>query len=238
MANLLELKNIFYSVANKQILNNISFSLQKNSFVTIAGNNGAGKSTLCKIIANVLKPNSGKIIKANNCQLSYIPQVHNYNILVPITTLSFLKLNNKKTFTSFENEIIEDLKIDALLNSQLKDLSGGEKQRVLLARALISNPDLLILDEPTAFIDFGSKSSIYNIIHKVRQVKKFAVLLISHDMNLVFNKTDWVIYLESGHICCEGKPHSISKVDLDKIFGNNWNVYHHGNHLTTNNETS
>lgn len=238
MANLLELKNISYRIKGKQILHDISFALPRNSFFTIAGNNGAGKSTLCKIIANALKPNSGEIIKAKKCKLSYIPQVHNYNILVPITTLSFLKLNNKKTFTSFENEIIQDLQITTLLSSQLKDLSGGEKQRVLLARALISKPDLLILDEPTAFIDFRSKSSIYNIINKVRQVNNFAVLLISHDMNLVFNKTDWVIYLEAGHICCEGKPHSISKVDLEKIFGNNWNVYHHGNHLTNNNTTS
>lgn len=238
MQNLLELKNISYKVANKQILTNISFSLQANSFVTIAGNNGAGKSTLCKIIANVLKPNSGELIKAKPCQLSYIPQIYNYNILVPITTLNFLKLNNKKTFSNFEYEIIEDLQINTLYQHQLKDLSGGEKQRVLLARALISSPDLLILDEPTAFIDFRSKSSIYNIIHKVRQKKNFAVLLISHDMNLVFNKTDWVIYLESGHICCEGKPHSISKTDLSKIFGNNWNVYTHENHHSKINETS
>ncbi|MFL1780956.1 Zinc ABC transporter, ATP-binding protein ZnuC [Candidatus Hepatincolaceae symbiont of Richtersius coronifer] len=229
---LLKLENIEVRKNNKYLLRDISLEIHLGEIITIIGENGSGKTTLCKVITNNLKINTGKIIKAPKLKISYIPQIGNYNILIPLRVLDFIFLNQiKKKLTDDDLAIINSLNIEHLLITQLHKLSGGEKQRVILARALILNPDLLILDEPLSFVDFKSKNEIYNIINSLRIKNNLAIIMVSHDLNLVLKDTNWSLCLHKGTIGCQGNTKDLkNNADFNKLFGDSFKYYHHDHH--------
>jgi len=231
---LISLKNITVEHKNHQILNDVSLDIEKGEFLTIVGPNGAGKTTLLKIMLNLIKPSSGRVERNKKIKIGYTPQHINHNHFLPIDVENFVKLNKDVTKDKF-SEIVGETNIDLLLGKQLFELSGGEIQRVLLARSLIDSPDLLILDEPTQNLDLGGQLSMYKVIEKIHKNYGCSVVVVSHDLHLVMSNTSKVICLYH-HICCSGKPDKIRKdPKFIEIFGeetvDSIAVYnHHHNH--------
>jgi zinc transport system ATP-binding protein len=230
MIDLVSLKNINLSFSSKNILDNINLDIKKNDFITIVGPNGAGKSSLIRLIIGSLQPNSGKIIRNKELKIAYVPQKMQINQTIPIKAEYFLKLNKKIEEKSFK-KIVNDLKIADFLHTQLNDLSGGQRQKILLAKALLCQPNLLILDEPAQNLDISGQLEFYNYITKLHQEKKTAILMISHDLHIIMSSTKKVICLNH-HICCQGEPKIIAQnPDFKEIFGNDMNklisIYNH-----------
>lgn len=224
---LIKLENVTVIKNNKYLLENISLNVRKNEIISIVGKNGAGKSTLCKVLGNIIKPSQGKIYRRNNLQVTYVPQVHKVNFSLPLKVIDFILLNNKTSLENI-NSLAEKLNIGSLLHNQLKTLSGGELQKVMLCRALLKQPHLLILDEPTSFSDFSSKNNIYKIIQNLQEKEKFSIIVVSHDPYLVIENTSWVLCLNNGRIGCQGNILDIKQnTDFTKIFGDNWKIYNH-----------
>lgn len=231
---LISLKNITVEYNNHKILNNVSIDIGENEFITIVGPNGAGKTTLLKVILGLTKPNEGSIKKNHKIKIGYTPQHINHNYFLPITVKNFLELNKKSEKAQLD-EVINETNISKLLNKQLFELSGGEIQRVLLARSLTNIPDLLVLDEPTQNLDFNSQFSMYKAIENIHKKYNCSVIIVSHDLHFVMSNTQRVICLYH-HICCSGKPDLITKnPKFIEVFGTEitdiLSVYnHHHNH--------
>ncbi|WP_343187950.1 ATP-binding cassette domain-containing protein [Buchnera aphidicola (Periphyllus koelreuteriae)] len=215
---LIILKNIFLKKNNKTILKNISLCIEKNKILTLIGPNGAGKSTLIKIILKLKKQSSGKIIYFKKHRIGYVPQNVDLNIPFRMTVYKFMIMSNLYK----KNIIISNLKkvgAEKLKNKYLNNLSAGEIQKVLLARALLNNPNFLVLDEPTQGMDLLGQIKLYKLIYKIKLKLKCSILIVSHDLNFVMNQTDKVICLNK-HICCSGTPKLISKnKNFIKMFG-------------------
>lgn len=207
-ANLINADNISLKLGSKLILDNISFALKAGEFITLIGPNGAGKSSLIKVLLGIIKPSSGKIIKDSNLNIGYVPQKFIPNQFIPISVISFIKLNQKNN--NYLSEVIDLTGVKPLLNNYLKDLSGGEMQRVLLTRALLSKPNVLILDEPAQNLDIDGQMQLYKLIQDIHQQQKCAVLMVSHDLHRVMRESSKVLCLYR-HICCMGRPETILK---------------------------
>tara|TARA_Y100000389_G_C17468698_1_gene528203 strand:- start:4060 stop:4773 length:714 start_codon:yes stop_codon:yes gene_type:complete len=230
MNNLISLENINLNFADQNILKNINLEIRKGDFITIIGPNGAGKSSLIKIIIGSVKNDYGKIVRNKNLKIGYVPQKIDINQTIPINAKYFLQLNQKIKPKLFD-KILRDLKIENFLETQLNNLSGGQRQKILLAKALLSEPNLLILDEPAQNLDISGQLEFYNYIKNLHQEQKTSILMISHDLHIVMSSTKKVICLNR-HICCQGEPKIIAKnPDFKEIFGNDMNklisIYNH-----------
>ena len=230
MNNLISLENINLNFADQNILKNINLEIKKGDFITIIGPNGAGKSSLIKIIIGSVKNDYGKIVRNKNLKIGYVPQKIDINQTIPINAKYFLQLNQKIKPKLFD-KILRDLKIENFLETQLNNLSGGQRQKILLAKALLSEPNLLILDEPAQNLDISGQLEFYHYIKNLHQEQKTSILMISHDLHIVMSSTKKVICLNR-HICCQGEPKIIAKnPDFKEIFGNDMNklisIYNH-----------
>ena len=206
---MITLKNIFVKFNHRYVLSNISFTLTTNRIVTFIGPNGAGKSTLIRIILGLLQPYTGIVIRKKNLKIGYVPQRLYFNKSIPITVDQFMKLLKGTN----NHSIVKSLKRVNAIHLQdlyLSQLSGGEMQRILFARALLKSPDLLVLDEFTQGIDTLGQIALYELINKIRYELHCAVIIVSHDLNLVMATTDEVLCLNN-HICCVGTPESVYK---------------------------
>lgn len=209
MTQLIQLDNISVKIGSKNILDNISFSINKRQIITLIGPNGAGKSTLVKTILGLQKPTSGNIKKSQKLRIGYVPQKLVLNDTLPLNVDRFMKLAGK--FSTQER--LEALKLvgaEHLKLANMHNLSGGENQRILLARALLQRPDLLVLDEPAQGVDVQGQIELYSLIESLRHRFECAIFMVSHDLHLVMAKTDEVICLHR-HICCSGAPAAITK---------------------------
>lgn len=234
---LLKAENVTVKRSGKNILDNISFSIQQKDFITIVGPNGAGKSTLLRTLIGIESLSQGYIKQKEGLKIGYVPQRLSSDMTIPMTVKYFLKLN-KDIASSYFETVIKDLEIYKLLRKQLSVLSGGEMQRVLLARALLDKPDILILDEPAQNLDVMGQVFFYKYIEKVYNNQDIAILMVSHDLHFVMSCTKNVICLH-GHICCSGSPENISQdPNFINIFGSDISkmisFYHHKhNHDST-----
>ncbi|QCI17138.1 zinc ABC transporter ATP-binding protein ZnuC [Buchnera aphidicola (Aphis helianthi)] len=230
MLEFIVLKNIHVNFDNRSILYNISLSLTSNRIITLIGPNGAGKSTLIRVILGLIKPTSGTVFRSPHISIGYVPQKLYLNNLLPITVERFMKLSQYKKTTNVL-KILKRVKADSLRYLSLQRLSGGEMQRVLLARALLNNPNLLVLDEPVQGVDVMGQLDLYNLIHCIRSELNCTILIVSHDLNFVMAKTDHVICLNK-HICCSGSPKKVFKnLEFISMFGferiQEIAIYHH-----------
>lgn len=232
--NLISLKNICLSDKNKIILDNISFNVESNQIITIVGPNGGGKSSLLKVLLKLRPQTSGEVIHADDLVIGYMPQNVHFDQNLPITVERFLRFSAKKDKASF-NKICDFLNITHLLKSSIHHLSGGEVQRMLLARACLNKPNLLVLDEPGQGLDLNGQTDLYRLINLCVKELNTAVVMVSHDLNLVMAHTDEVICINQ-HLCCAGHPQEISNdPKFKQIFGasfvENMAFYsHHHNH--------
>jgi zinc transport system ATP-binding protein len=215
MANkkiLVSCKNISYKKGKQLILKDISLNIYRGDVVTIIGPNGGGKTSLAKIIIGVEKHHSGIIKRSRDIKIGYMPQKINFNPLIPITVKKFLLLsfNSTDSCTKKMQTTIKRNKINNILNRQLNDLSGGELQRVMLTMALLKNPDLLVLDEPTQALDVNGQDEFYSFIEEIKNNEHKTIIIISHDLHTVMKAADKVICLNKV-ICCSGMPERITE---------------------------
>lgn len=227
---LLSLTNITYKVGDATLLKNITLDLHQGEMVSLIGPNGAGKSTLVKLILGLIKPTSGNI-KRHAHSLSYVPQRFGVPEVLPLRVQDLLSQANPKRLTPDQkNFILKQLSIKPLIYKQMAHLSGGETQRVLMARALLDKPDLLILDEPMQGLDPETESLLYHFIDELPDFLACTMLVVSHDLHWVMKGSRRVICLNK-HICCQGKPSQIAIApEFTRLFGHYQPYIHHHDH--------
>lgn len=204
--------------ARRWLVRGVSMSVEEREIVTLIGPNGSGKSTTAKMALGILKPDEGSAIRRTGLRVAYVPQKLTVDWTLPLTVSRFMRL----TAPVSEDEArsaMSSTGIFHLARAEMRTLSGGEFQRVLLARAIARNPDLLVLDEPVQGVDFGGEIALYDLIKRIRDEMHCAILLISHDLHVVMAATDRVICL-NGHICCSGTPTAVaSSAEYKALFG-------------------
>jgi len=215
--SLVKLENAGVYRSSKWLVRGISFEINKGQIVTLIGPNGSGKTTTAKMILNILDTDEG-MATSNTSKMAYVPQKINIDWTMPLRVIDFMKITNNLNNTQITDSLTMT-GVDKLLYNQIHSLSGGEFQRVLIARAIAKKPDLLVLDEPVQGVDFNGEIALYNLIKKISSTLNCGILLISHDMHFVMSTTDHVICL-NGHICCSGNPSSVVKnPEYIKLFG-------------------
>lgn len=215
---LLSVKNLYFKSKSKTLLENINFDIKNKEIITLIGPNGAGKTTLAKAIIGITKAHSGSITRSDGLVIGYVPQYLHINSFLPINVEQFLSLACSCSSKDISNAL-KEVEAEQLINEQMKTLSGGEFQRVLLARAIIRKPNLLILDEPVKGMDLDGQSKFYQRIKDIRDKLNCAVLMISHDLHMVMAASDRVICLNR-HICCAGHPeHITNDPEFTELFG-------------------
>ncbi len=201
-----------------EVLHDISLKVDAGEIVTILGPNGSGKSTLLRALLGIVPVAEGRIQRQTGLRIGYVPQKLTVDRTMPITVRRFLSLPTRVTDQAAA-EVLKRVGMDGSGSDQMTTLSGGQQQRVLLARALLNQPQLLMLDEPTQGLDQPGEAAFYRLIEEVRHDTGAAVLMISHDLHVVMATSDRVICL-NGHICCEGTPRVVSNApEYRALFG-------------------
>lgn len=215
---LIQANNLAVQIGKIPILKNIHLQVNYGEILTIIGPNGSGKSTLLKALIGAVTPSKGQIIRSPELSIGYVPQKLHIDETLPITVKRFLQLPHKVAATEI-HAAMASAGVTNLLNQQLISLSGGQLQRVLLARALLDKPNLLLLDEPTQGLDRRGTAEFYQQINKIRQSLSCAIIMVSHDLLVVMRQSEHVVCL-NGHICCEGKPEAVSNsAEYRALFG-------------------
>ena len=186
------------------VLDAVSLTVDRGEIVTLVGPNGSGKTTLVRTLLGAVRPDGGRVIRRAGLRVGYVPQRLSIDPTLPMSVARFLRLPNRHSREAID-AALEDAGLPDVADRPLAALSGGQLQRALLARALIDDPELLVLDEPTAGLDQPGASAFYRRIESLRDSRGCAVLLVSHDLHVVMAASDRVICL-NGHVCCEGTP--------------------------------
>ncbi len=229
-----KLENISLTLNRQKILSGINLELQKGKITTLIGPNGGGKTSIARILLGILDPTSGKVQKKSALKIGYMPQKIEIDKTIPMTAKDFIQLSTHKIeFDESLKHLSSRLNVTKILNQQIHDLSGGQMQKILFLRALTNNPELLVLDEPTQYMDIAGTQDFYQIIDEVRKSSNCAILLISHDLHAVMQKTD-LVFCVNYHVCCHGSPESVNKhPEYLSLFGNKSELalyQHHHDH--------
>jgi zinc transport system ATP-binding protein len=204
--SLLKLERVSVRLGDRMVLEHVSLDLRQGEIVTVIGPNGAGKSTLIRAAIGLVAPVAGIITRAPGLRIGYMPQRLSIDPSLPLTVARFLQMGGTHRDTAIK--ALDEVGVADLSQQPLQRISGGELQRVLLARALLRNPDLLVLDEPVQGVDIAGQTALYELIAAVRSRHGCGVLMVSHDLHWVMARTDHVICLNH-HVCCEGHPEQV-----------------------------
>jgi len=207
LETLVSLRNVSLDFRQRTVLDQISFDIHRREILTVIGPNGAGKSCLLKIILGLYKPSRGQVQKASGLRIGYMPQKLVVDPSLPLTVERFLSLANNGDHSPIDQALAR-VGARSLRNAAVQQLSGGEFQRVLLARALLRSPDLLVLDEPAQGVDLQGQQALYRLLAQLREEQGFAILMVSHDLHFVMAQTDQVLCLNQ-HVCCSGTADSV-----------------------------
>jgi len=192
----------------RRILSGIDLELFGGEIVSLIGPNGAGKTTLIRAILGLIPYQAGRVDKAPGLVIGYMPQRLEIDPVLPLTVHRFLRMSANVGKDEI-SEVLREVSVPQLREAQVETLSGGEFQRILLARALLRNPDFLVLDEPAQQVDFQGQIDMFELIEQLRTRRGCGVLVVSHDLHMVMSATDRVLCL-NGHICCSGAPEAVS----------------------------
>ena len=204
--------------AGRWLVRGVDLTIRKGEIVTLIGPNGSGTSTTAKMALGVIKPDEGTASRDPRLRVGYVPQKLSIDWTLPLTVARFLHLTGALAKAD-EDHALEATGIPHLARAEVRNLSGGEFQRAMLARAIARKPDLLVLDEPVQGVDFSGEIALYDLIKRIRDDIGCGVLLISHDLHVVMAATDRVICL-NGHVCCQGSPVAVASSDeYRRLFG-------------------
>lgn len=213
-AALLEARGLSLSFGTLPVLQNVSLSLNAGRIVTLIGPNGSGKTTLLRALIGLQAVDRGEVVRRTGLRIGYMPQKLKIDPVLPLTVKRFLTLTAPAPIGA-RRAALEEVGAARLIDAPVQALSGGELQRVMLARALLRQPDLLVLDEPAQGVDAGGQRALYRLIDDIRRRRGCAVLMVSHDLHLVMAQTDLVVCFHH-HICCSGPP---ERVERDPAYG-------------------
>lgn len=207
-AALIRLDGVGVRFGGQAVLQDVQLSVKPGEIVTLIGPNGAGKTTLVRAVLGLLKPDSGSVWRKPKLRVGYMPQKLHVDATLPLSVLRFLRLVPGVTRSAVQAALAE-VGAEQVIDSPLQSISGGELQRVLLARALLREPQLLVLDEPVQGVDVSGQAELYRLITQLRDRHGCGVLMVSHDLHLVMSTTDQVVCLNR-HVCCSGHPEQVS----------------------------
>ena len=200
------------------LLDHVDIEIAPKEIVTVIGPNGAGKTTLVRLLLGLVEPDGGVVERRAGLRVGYAPQKFESERAIPITVDRFLRLNGRRGDSEIAG-VLEEVGAARVRQRQLHDLSGGELQRVILARALLRQPELLVLDEPARGVDYVGEAELYDLIGRLRGERGLGVLLVSHDLHVVMARSDHVVCLNR-HVCCEGVPDTVAvDPEYKKMFG-------------------
>ncbi len=206
---LIEGEALYLELGGRTILDGIDLSVDSGEIVSLIGPNGAGKTTLLKLLLGLVPLQGGRLQRRPGLRVGYMPQRLPLDPILPLDVSRLLTLTRPEP-RAHQLEALTEVGIPDLLHNPVQNLSGGELQRVLLARALLQNPDLLVLDEPTQGVDFAGETELYGLIANIRDRHGCGVLMVSHDLHLVMAATDRVVCLNH-HVCCAGTPDLVTQ---------------------------
>jgi len=193
----------------RELLIDIDLDLHEREIVTLIGPNGAGKTTLVRVLLGLEQPDRGEVRRRPDLRVGYVPQRFDIDAVIPMTVERFLKLGGSNGRARI-GAILDEVNAASTRHQQLSQLSGGELQRVVLARALLREPNLLVLDEPVQGVDYAGEAELYDLIGRLRDDHGFGVLLVSHDLHIVMARSDRVVCLNR-HVCCSGVPETVAQ---------------------------
>jgi zinc transport system ATP-binding protein len=215
---LISASQLYLSLGGRVVLDRVDMQVSKGEIVTLVGPNGSGKTSLIRVLLGLQSADSGRIERRAGLRVGYMPQRLHVETVLPLTVKRFLLLAGRIADAEL-HLACQRSGIDELLYKPLQAVSGGEFQRVLLARALLRKPDLLVLDEPAQGVDINGQQQLYQLISDIRTELGCGVLMVSHDLHLVMAATDHVLCLNT-HICCTGHPEAVSRhPEYLKLFG-------------------
>lgn len=236
--SLIRAKGLSVRHGKTTVLQNVTLDIAAGEIVTIVGPNGSGKSTLLRALIGAVETHQGEIVQKDGLRIGYVPQKLHIDPTLPITVERFLSLPCKVAPKAAKSAL-DQAGASTLMRRQMSDLSGGQFQRVLLARAVLGNPELLILDEATQGLDQPGSAAFYRQIEELRTSLGCAVLMVSHELHVVMAASDRVICL-NGHVCCEGAPEVVASApEYRALFGSGTqgalalyrhDHYHHHHH--------
>ncbi len=210
-------RQVGFEIGGQLVLDDVSLAIARGEIVTIVGPNGSGKSTLVRLLIGALRPSSGTVTARAGLRIGYVPQRLAIDHTLPITVDRFLALSERDS--GIRARALSRVGGAGLDGRQMIDLSGGQFQRVLLAHALLRNPDLLVLDEAAQGLDQPGIAHFYRLVEQIRQETGCGILMVSHDLHVVMSASDRVICL-NGHVCCEGTPLHVSNAPAYRaLFG-------------------
>lgn len=226
---LVHLEGVGVNFRGQSVLQDVQLSVRPSEIVTLIGPNGAGKTTLVRAVLGLLKTDKGTVWRKPRLRIGYMPQKLHVDATLPLSVLRFLRLVPGVKRADAEAALSE-VGASQVIDSPLQGISGGELQRVLLARALLRKPELLVLDEPVQGVDVAGQAELYRLITRLRDRHGCGVLMVSHDLHLVMSTTDQVVCLNR-HVCCSGHPEQVSgDPAFVELFGQDAKslaIYHH-----------
>jgi zinc transport system ATP-binding protein len=227
--SLIEAEHIEVRLGGQSVLHNVSLRIEPRQIISLIGPNGAGKTTLVRALLGLLPPDAGHVRRRPGLTVAYLPQRLKIDPALPITVEGFLRLSAGNDPAAVQTALHE-AGVYPLRKSPMQSISGGEFQRVMLARCLLRNPQLLVLDEPDQGMDVSGQESLYGLITSIRDRYGCAILMVSHDLHFVMAATDHVVCLQH-HVCCTGHPHIVAgHPEFLRMFGRpskNLAVYTH-----------
>ena len=206
---LVQARGLHVRAGVREVVSNVDLAISRGEIVTLIGPNGAGKTSVVRAILGLIEPSGGTIVRQPNLKIGYMPQRLAIDPTLPLPVNRFLALSGRAG-GGRRRAVLEEVGATHVWDTPLADISGGEFQRVLLARALLREPDLLVLDEPAQAIDVNGQAELYEMIGTIRDRRVCGILLVSHDLHLVMSATDQVVCINT-HLCCAGTPDTVSR---------------------------
>lgn len=204
--------------SGRTILSDVDLDMHAGEILTLIGPNGAGKTTLVRALLGLERPDTGTVVRRPGLRIGYVPQRFDIDRTLPMTVTRFLALGDGARKARIAG-VLEEVGAARVADSQIGQLSGGELQRVVLARALLNEPELLVLDEPVRGVDYVGEAELYGLIGRLRDARGLGVLLISHDLHVVMAQSDRVVCLNR-HVCCSGVPETVAQhPEYTRLFG-------------------